>query len=348
MKIRFWDRVLATLYVLLSLALCVFVALRSLGLDVIGNFYERLTLATSYWYLIYFGVLIIIVLLGVYVLRLFFARKPRKTNFVTVDSGDNGKVIISLEALEQMVRQAVRPDPDISDMKIEVSGHDDAVSALLELAVKGGAHLPTITMNLQRDIRRYVEVNSGVAVRDVTVKVASVLPPSGKHGRDLPWKKKAEADERPATEYFEPDDSPVPPVEPAEEKPALEPEPAEEPEEMVLAADEEYAYDSRADEAVEPAPEAEAEAEAPVAEAIDEPDNASEKIAEEAPAEPKRNDGWIRTWDDEDALEADGEDDEEPAAEAPEESAAEPEEEPKFVADAGEISSDDDDDDLYD
>ena len=348
MKIRFWDRVLATLYVLLSLALCVFVALRSLGLDVIGHFYEQLTLATSYWYLIYFGVLIIVVLLGVYVLRLFFARKPRKTNFVTVDSGESGKVIISLEALEQMVRQAVRPDPDIADMKIEVSGHDDAVSALLELAVKGGAHLPTITMNLQRDIRRYVEVNSGVAVRDVTVKVASVLPTSGKHGHDLPWKKKAEADERPVPEYFEPDDTPVPPVEPAEEKPVAEPEPAPELEELVLAADEDYAYDSRPEEAVEPAPEVKAEAEESVAEEMDETEDASEAIPEEEPEEPKRNGGWIRTWDDGEAPETGVEDAEEPVAEEPEETAAEAEEEPKFVADAGEISSDDDDDDLYD
>ena len=197
MKLRLWDRVLATLYVVLSLALCVCVALRSLGVDLIGGFYERLTFATSYWYLIYFGFLLIIVLLGVFVLRLLFARRPRRTSFVTVDSGDNGKVIISMEALEQMVRQSITNDDGISDMKIGVEGHEDSISVLVELAVQGGVHLPTVTLNLQRDIRRYVEVNCGVAVRDVTVKVGSVLAPEGRSAsgatekkREAPWKRR--------------------------------------------------------------------------------------------------------------------------------------------------------------
>ena len=179
MRLSFWDRVLAALYVLLSLALCVCVALRSLGVDAIGRFYLDLTEATGYWYFIYFGFILIIVLLGVYVLRLIFARKPRKGQFVTVDSGENGKVIIAMDALEQMVRQASGDIKGVSEMKIGVEGHEDSISVLAELTARGGVHLPTVTMNLQQDIRQYVEKNCGVAVRDVTVTVGAVLPPEG-------------------------------------------------------------------------------------------------------------------------------------------------------------------------
>ena len=177
MRLRFWDRILAALYVLLSLGLSVLVALRSIGMDFIGRFYEDIRQITLYWYLIFYGLLAIIVLLGFYMLKLVFARRPKRSAFVTVDSGDNGKVVIAVSAIEEMVRHAARSAEGVADMKIAVHGEEDSISLLIELTVAGGAHLPAVTANLQRNIRRYVEMNCGVAVRDVTVTVGAVLPP---------------------------------------------------------------------------------------------------------------------------------------------------------------------------
>ena len=174
MRLSFWDRVLADLYVVLSLCLCVLEALRSLGIDAVGRFYANLTAATGYWYFIYFGFLIIILLLGVFVLRLVFARRSRRSDFVTVDAGEKGKIIVAMDALQEMVRQASTRAEGVSDMNIHVEGHEDSISVLMELTAEGGAHLPTVTMNLQRDIREYVETNCGVAVRKISVNIVSM------------------------------------------------------------------------------------------------------------------------------------------------------------------------------
>lgn len=177
MKLSLGDRILAGMYVLLTLVLAVAAGLRAISIDLMGDLLSRLTALTEYWYLIFFGLLLIILLLGAYMLRLVFRRKPKGSAFVTVDAGENGKVIVAMSALEQMVRQAARNAQGVADMKIGVTGGDDSISVAVELTVLGGVHLPTVTMNLQREIRNYVELNSGVAVRDVTVTVGAVISP---------------------------------------------------------------------------------------------------------------------------------------------------------------------------
>ena len=269
MKLSFWDRVLAALYVLLSLALCVCVALRSLGFDIFGAFYLDLAQATKYWFLIYYGALVILVLLGVYMLALIFRRKPKRSEFVTVDSGENGKVVIAMEAVEQMVRQAATKSEGISDMKINVVGLEDSISVLAELTVQGGVHLPTISMNLQQEIRRYIEVNCGIAVRDVGVTVGAVLPPEGEPSApqnsgktfEAPWKKhRAEVQRAEENRIEENRIEEVPAAEPVIPEPeAAEPEPIEEPVEAEAIEEEAPEFEPEEepaiipDESVEPA-----------------------------------------------------------------------------------------------
>lgn len=279
MRLSFWDRVLAALYVVLSLCLCVLEALRSLGIDAVGRFYANLTAATGYWYFIYFGFLIIILLLGVFVLRLVFARRSRRSDFVTVDAGEKGKIIVAMDALQEMVRQASTRAEGVSDMNIHVEGHEDSISVLMELTAEGGAHLPTVTMNLQRDIREYVETNCGVAVRDVTVKVAQVLPPAGKaqaaaeqgrKNRESPWRHKKQ--EQPVPASVVASETPV-----EEETPAADPVPLD-------GADEEMPAPAEAGYAPVEAEAAPAPAEAEEAEMTEE-EPSSTPIAEEISAE---------------------------------------------------------------
>ena len=177
MKLSLGDRILAGIYVLLTMALAVAAVLRSVGMDLVGDALSLIRNMTEYWYLIFYGLLVIVLLLGIYMLCLVFKRRPKGSAFVNVDAGDNGKVIVAMSALEQMVRQAARGAQGVADMKIGVRGEDDSISVAVELTVLGGVHLPTVTMGLQREIRRYVELNSGVAVRDVTVTVGAVVSP---------------------------------------------------------------------------------------------------------------------------------------------------------------------------
>ena len=122
-----------------------------------------------------------ITLLAVYVLLtvmqafiIFHRDKRTDRGFITVDSSDSGRVRIAVSAVEQMVRQSVITIDGISEMKISIENRDDAIGINIAATLQSGSHVPTITMNMQRAIRQFVEMNCGVAVRSVSISINAV------------------------------------------------------------------------------------------------------------------------------------------------------------------------------
>ena len=122
---------------------------------------------------------VIYVLLCVVQAGIIFKRRiPRsERGFITVDSSDNSRVRIAVSAIEQMVRQSVYSIDGISDMKIAIENSDDAIEININASILSGSHVPTITLNMQQAIRKFVEMNCGVAVRTVAVSINSVTSP---------------------------------------------------------------------------------------------------------------------------------------------------------------------------
>ena len=59
-----------------------------------------------------------------------------------------------------------------------------AISIHTNVTIAAGAHVPTVTMNIQRAIRSYIELNCGVAVREVSVSVNALESGEAtRHGR---------------------------------------------------------------------------------------------------------------------------------------------------------------------
>ena len=100
--------------------------------------------------------------------------KRGERGFITMDSSENGKVRIAVSAVEQMVRRALEAVDGIAEAKIAISNQDDALNVTVKAVLAGGAHVPTVTLNVQRAIRQYVEMNCGVAVCAVSVNVQSI------------------------------------------------------------------------------------------------------------------------------------------------------------------------------
>ena len=73
-----------------------------------------------------------------------------------------------------MVRRALETVDGIAEAKIAISNQDDALNVTVKAVLAGGAHVPTVTLNVQRAIRQYVEMNCGVAVCAVSVNVQSI------------------------------------------------------------------------------------------------------------------------------------------------------------------------------
>ena len=122
------------------------------------------------------AVLAVYVLLSVLAVMFIFSgrQKRHERGFITVDSSDAGKTRIAVGAVEQMIRQAVRMVDGITEMKTNIINLDDAISIIANVTIASGAHIPTVTVNIQRAIRSYIELNCGVAVREVSVSVHAV------------------------------------------------------------------------------------------------------------------------------------------------------------------------------
>lgn len=123
------------------------------------------------------GLFAVYLLLSLAVLSMVFkgnGQKRSERGFITVDSADTGKVRIAIGAIESMVKQAVYTVDGIADMKISIENVDDAISIQLNVAMVNGSHVPTVTLNMQRAIRQFVEMNCGVAVRSVSISIQSV------------------------------------------------------------------------------------------------------------------------------------------------------------------------------
>lgn len=160
---------------------------------------------------------------------IIFSGRRGDRGFITVDSSDTGRTRIAVGAVEQMIRQAVRGVDGIAEMKSNIVNNEDAISINVNVAILSGAHVPTVTMNIQRAIRSYIELNCGVAVREVCVSVHALeaAGEDAKHGR----RGKAVSAEAPSWK------PPIAPADASGEEAAKPDQPVEVPEEAIADAD---------------------------------------------------------------------------------------------------------------
>jgi len=175
------------------------------------------------------AVLVLYALFAVLSLVFIFSRdKNRKERgLITVDASESGKTRVSVAAVEQMIRQAVRGVDGIAEMKLSIRNEQDAISINANVTLLTGAHVPTVTMNMQRAIRGYIELNCGVSVREICVNVNSVE--SAADGKRSSKKNQTAAPVMPVEQIAEPEPQVIEPemaAEPAQEE-ALAEETAE-------------------------------------------------------------------------------------------------------------------------
>lgn len=295
MKLSVGKRILMFIHWLVSLLIVAAFAIYLIVPDFIMKYYNMVETAIGIRYVRIIGIalLVIYAVLAIVQVYLIFKRKKRsERGFITMDSSDTGKVRIAISAIEQMVRQSVTNIDGITDMKISIDNQDDAIVIAVRASILNGCHVPTITMNMQRAIRQFVEMNCGVAVRAVTISINAVTnggeaPKKLKLGRD---KSRGEA----AAPAF-PEVTAPQPV--ANTEPQTAPEPAR------FAAPAQYEAPEEPSEAHAPAPEPAPAEEAPAYD-FDKPyesefakDLAAMKAAEAAEAEAQEDGEPLRQED---------------------------------------------------
>lgn len=188
MKISFGKKLVLFLHWLLSLVICALaVGLLFWNAQVQNLLSNADRLMAGWGDIAGIAALAVYALLSVLCVVFIFSNPSKRSErgFITVDSSEAGRTRIAIGAVDQMIRQAVRGVEGIIDMKTGIINCEDAVSINTAVTIVSGAHVPTITMNIQRAVRSYIELNCGVAVREVSVSVNAMenAEDGGKHGR---------------------------------------------------------------------------------------------------------------------------------------------------------------------
>lgn len=178
MKLNFGKRLLLFLHWLLSVLICALLVLVVLAPDFVQGIagFVNGAIGAGLAEILTIALLAVYVLISVFSLVTIFSRDKKRSDrgMITVDASDSGRTRVSIAAVEQMIRQAVRGVDGIAEMKCGIVNEEDAISVNINVTLLTGAHVPTVTMNMQRAIRGYIELNCGVAVREICVNVNSV------------------------------------------------------------------------------------------------------------------------------------------------------------------------------
>ena len=184
--------------------------------------------AEGYWTLrriILMGMGVIEVLSAIFLLTVPGRLRYKKNEFI-VQQTENGEIRIAVRAIENLVRKCTDMHDEIEVSALRISSHRDGVSVDLKASTPNNISIPLAVESLQKQIKQYIVVSTGVSVRDVRVaivntkadmKVASPYEVGKADAEEKPEKKAAH--ER----VFEPEREPQP--EPAQEPEA--PAPAE-------------------------------------------------------------------------------------------------------------------------
>lgn len=189
MKLNFGKRLVLFLHWLLSLIVFALVVLWCVAPQIATDIPEIINrfIGAGIAEIAGVALAVVYVLLACLSVAFIFSRDKKRGDrgFITVDSSEAGRTRIAIGAVEQMIRQAVRCVDGIADMKSSIINNEDTISINTSVAIVSGTHVPTVTMNIQRAIRSYIELNCGVGVREVSVSVHSLesTEEGGKFGR---------------------------------------------------------------------------------------------------------------------------------------------------------------------
>lgn len=178
MKMKFINRLLLALYALVWLLALVCVAL---GFLAPGVFQPVLDLIKDALNAIPFLPYILLGVMAVWSIGMFllaFKREKRgdKGN-VALQNTENGAVNVTVGALETLVKEAIGHNDEVLELKSQVVNHEDSITVLVRMVLSSTAHIPNVTMLMQRNIKRFIEEFSGIAVREVIITVTEVRSP---------------------------------------------------------------------------------------------------------------------------------------------------------------------------
>ena len=151
----------------------------------------------------------------------------KRKDFI-VQQTDNGEIRISMRAIENLVRKCTDMHDEIEVSALRISSHRDGVSVDLKASMPNNISIPLAVESLQKQIKQYLTVSSGVNVKTVNVDLADTdAPMQRKSPYDVSGEIAEKQEQKAAHELIFEEEAPAP-AEEKQEQPAAEEQTAEE------------------------------------------------------------------------------------------------------------------------
>lgn len=180
MKLKLTDRILLALYAILGIALLLGCIGCWIWPDLLNTLNQAIIWAGGFGVLSYVALGLLIVILLVWPVRLIMIscrREPKMDkSSVSIQHTEDGAVRVSVAAMDTLVKQAIAQTEGVVDLKTRIVNYEDSITVKIDMTLEADAHIPNITMRMQRSIKNFIEEFSGIAVREVEILVSAVKP----------------------------------------------------------------------------------------------------------------------------------------------------------------------------
>ena len=112
------------------------------------------------------------VLSGLFLLTVPGKLRYRKNEFI-VQQTENGEIRIAVRAVENLVRKCTDMHEEIELSGLRISNHRDGVSVDLKASLPNNISIPLAVESLQKQIKQYITVSTGIGVREVKVAIVN-------------------------------------------------------------------------------------------------------------------------------------------------------------------------------
>lgn len=105
------------------------------------------------------------------------SKKKRSSNFA-IQQNEEGAVRISIKALDALVQRCLNQHAELKVVTSSLHSDEESVRVDVHITLQSDISMPLAVSALQKQIKRYLEACSGVAVKEVRVFVDGMMPPS--------------------------------------------------------------------------------------------------------------------------------------------------------------------------
>lgn len=175
MKMKVGTRVLFTIFLLVIIIGLIFLLASMFGLidqSMIDNIGQTM-LSGGVGYKILYAVIAIVLIIVALVLMFFGTGKVQpKTARVAVF--ENGSILITVHAIEELVQKYVREFHDVNGLVTRVASFDSYIEIYIEISTMPESNIPDLTRTLKEGLTENIQQHTGITVNKTNVKVMEI------------------------------------------------------------------------------------------------------------------------------------------------------------------------------